>query len=194
MKFWITRNKWKLSDGINFFICSCMHSTHRPSALCQYVVRTWGCCSVAQSCLTLCNSMDCITPGFPVLYHLPEFAQTHVHWVGDAIQPSHPLSAPSPPAFNLSQHQGLFPWVGSSHQVVQVLSVSSSPSKYIKGWFPLKLTGLISLLSRRLSRVFSSTTVWKHQFFSAQPPLWSSSHIPAWLLEKDILFSDSFPL
>ena len=63
--------------------------------------------SVAQSCLTLCNPMDCSTPGFPVHHQLPEPTQTHVHWVGDAIQPSHPLSFPSPPAFNLSQHQGL---------------------------------------------------------------------------------------
>ena len=72
------------------------------------------CCSVAQSCLTLCDSMDWSTPGFPVLHRLQEFAQTHVHWVGDAIQPSHPLSPPSPPAFSLSQHQGLFQWVGLS--------------------------------------------------------------------------------
>ena len=62
------------------------------------------CCSVSKSCLTLCERMNCSTPGFPVLHHLPEFAQTHVHWVGDAIQPSHPLSPPSPPDLNLSQH------------------------------------------------------------------------------------------
>ena len=74
-----------------------------------------------QSCLTLCNVMDCSTPGFPLLHYLPEFAQTHVHWVGDAIQPSHPLSSPSPPVLNLSHHQGLFQWIGSSHQVAQVL-------------------------------------------------------------------------
>ena len=66
--------------------------------------------------------MDCSTPGFPVLHHFLEFAQTHVHWVGDAIQPSHPLSSPSP-AFNLTQHQGLFQWVGSSHQVAKVLEL-----------------------------------------------------------------------
>ena len=66
------------------------------------------CCSVAQLCPTLCDPMDCRTPGFPVLHHLLELAQTHVHPVSDAIQPSHPLSSPSPPAFNLSQHQGLF--------------------------------------------------------------------------------------
>ena len=77
------------------------------------------CCSVTRECLTLCSPMDCSTPGFPALHHLPEFAQTHVHWVGDAIQPSHPLSLPSPPAFNLSQHQGLFQWVDSSYQVAK---------------------------------------------------------------------------
>ena len=77
--------------------------------------------SVAQSCLTLCDPMDCTTPGLPVHYQLPEPTQTHVHWVGDAIQPSHPLSSPSPPAFNLSQHQGLFKWVSSLHQVAKVL-------------------------------------------------------------------------
>ena len=77
--------------------------------------------SVAQSCPTLCDSMDCSTPGLPVHHQLPESTQTHVHWVRDAIQPSHPLSSPSPPAFNLSQHQGLFKWVSSSHQVAKVL-------------------------------------------------------------------------
>ena len=75
---------------------------------------------VARSCLTLCDPMDFRMPGFPVLHHLTEFAQTHVHCVGDAIQPSCPLSSPSPPAFNLSQHQSLFQ-VGSSHQVAKVL-------------------------------------------------------------------------
>ena len=77
--------------------------------------------SVAQSCLTLCDPMNCITPGLPVHRQLLEFSQTHVHWVGDAIQPSHPLSSPSPPAPNPSQHQGLFQWVNSSHGVAKVL-------------------------------------------------------------------------
>ena len=75
--------------------------------------------SVTQSCPTLCNPMDCSTPGFPV-HQFPELAQTHIHWVSDAIQPSHPLS-PSPPDFNLSQHQGLFKGVSSSHQGAKVL-------------------------------------------------------------------------
>ena len=77
--------------------------------------------SVAQSCLTLCDSMDCSTPGFPVYHQLSELTQTHVHWVGDVIQPSDPLSSPFPPSFNLSQHQGLLQWVSSSHQVAKIL-------------------------------------------------------------------------
>ena len=72
--------------------------------------------SVAQSCLTLCDPKDCSMPGFPVHHQLLELTQTHVHWVGDATQPSHPLSSPLPPAFSLSQYQGLFQWVNSSHQ------------------------------------------------------------------------------
>ena len=79
--------------------------------------------SVAQLCLTLCNPMNRSTPDLPVHHQLPEFTQTHVHWVGDTIQPSHPLSCPSPPALNLSQHQGLFKWVSSSHQVANVLEL-----------------------------------------------------------------------
>ena len=78
--------------------------------------------SVAQSCPTLCNPMDCTMPGFPVHHQLPEPAQTHVHWVGDAIQPSCPQLSPSP-AFNVSQHQGLFSWVNSSHLMAKVLEL-----------------------------------------------------------------------
>ena len=77
--------------------------------------------SVTQLCPTLCSPMDCSTPGLPVHHQLLESTQTHVHWVGDAIQSSHPLSPPSPPALNLSQHQGLFKWVSSLHQVAKVL-------------------------------------------------------------------------
>ena len=77
--------------------------------------------SVTQLCLTICNPMDCSIPGFPVHHQLLELTQTHVHWVGDAMQPSHPLLSPSPPALNLSQHQGLFKWASSSHQVAKVL-------------------------------------------------------------------------
>ena len=78
--------------------------------------------TVTQLCLTLCDPMDCSIPDFSVLHHLLKLAQTHVHWVGYAIQPSHPLSSPSP-TFNLSQHQGLFKWVGSSHQVAKGLEL-----------------------------------------------------------------------
>ena len=77
--------------------------------------------SVAQLCPTFCDPTDCSTPGFPVHHQLPELAQTHVHHIGDAIQPSHPLLFPSPPTFNLPQHQDLFQWVSSSHQVAKVL-------------------------------------------------------------------------
>ena len=79
--------------------------------------------SVAQSCSTLCDPMECSTPGFPVHHHLLEFAQIHVHWIGDAIQQSHPLSSPSPTAFNLSQDQGLSQWDDSSHHVTKVLEL-----------------------------------------------------------------------
>ena len=86
--------------------------------------RGWYChCSVAKSCPTLCDPIYCSMPDFCVLHYLPEFAQIHVHWVGDAIQPSHPLWFPSPPALTLSQHQGFFQWVGCSHQVASVLEL-----------------------------------------------------------------------
>ena len=135
-------------------------------------VNSYNCCSVAQSCPTLCDPMDYITPGFPALHYLPEFAQTHVHWAGDAIQPSHPLLPLSPPALNLSQHQS-FPisWLFASSS--QSIGASAS-------FLPMniqRLTGLIFLLFKGLSSVFSSTTTWKRQFFGVQPSLWSNSHI-----------------
>ena len=101
-------------------------------------------CSVTQSNVTLCNPMDCSTPGFPVHHQLPELAQTHVHWVRDAIQPAHPLSSPSPPTFNLSQHQGLFQWVSSSHEVAKVLefSFSISPSNEYSGLISFRMDWL----------------------------------------------------
>ena len=117
---------------------------------------------------------------------LPELTQTHVHWVGDIIQPSHPLLSPSP-AFNLSQHQGLFQGISSSHQVANSDGVSASASVLpmnIQDWFPLGWTGWISLQAKGLSRVFSNTTIQKHQFFGAQLSLDSNSHIHTWLLEK----------
>ena len=105
--------------------------------------------SVTQSCPTFCDSMDCSIPCFPVHHQLLELAQTHGHWDGDAIQWSHPLWSPSPRAFNLSQHQGLFQWVSSLHQWPKYWGFSFSiilPMN-IQNWFPLGLTGLISLQS-----------------------------------------------
>ena len=81
------------------------------------------CCSFTQLCLTLCNPMDCSTPGLPVPHHLPKFAQVHVHCIGDAIQPSHPFTSSSPSALNLSQHQGLFQLVSCLHEVTKVLEL-----------------------------------------------------------------------
>ena len=107
------------------------------------------CCSVTHLRMILCDPMDWGTPVFPVLHHLPELAQTCVHWVSDAIQPSCLLSSPSPPAFNLSQQQGLFRWCCSSAQVAKVLELHSASvlPMNIQGWFPIGLTGLISLQS-----------------------------------------------
>ena len=114
---------------------------------------------VAQLCPTLCDTMDCSMPGIPVHHQLPGFTQTYVHQVGDAIQPSHPLLSPSPPAFNLSEHQGLFQWVSSSHLVAKILGVSASASVFpmnIQDQFPIGWIGWISLMSKWLSRVFSN--------------------------------------
>ena len=125
--------------------------------------------SVSQSCRTL-RPMNRSMPGLPVHHQLPEFTQTHVHRVGDAIQPSHPLSSPFPPALNLSQHQGLFKWVSFSHQVAKGLEFQLQPvlPMNTQDWSPLGWTGWISLQSKGLSRVFSNTTVQKHHFFCAQ--------------------------
>ena len=98
--------------------------------------------SVAQSCLTLCDPMDCSMPGLPVHHHLPEFTQTHVHWVSDTIQPSHPVSSLSPPIFNLSHHQGLFKWVSYSHQVAKVFSLNISLSSEYSGWNSFRIDWL----------------------------------------------------
>ena len=99
----------------------------------------------------------------PFHHQLSELAQTHVHWLRDALQPSHPLLSPSP-AFNLSQHQGIFKWVSSSHQVAKVLEFQRQYQSF--QWIVRTDTGWISLLSKGLSRIFSNTTVQKHQFFS----------------------------
>ena len=140
--------------------------------------RSWTCGRVqfsvqSLSCVWLCDPMDCRPPGFLVHHQLPGLTQTHVHWVSDAIQPSHLLSSPSPPAFNLSQHRGLF------HESVLCISwpmcwsfsFSISPSNEQSGlisfstdWFELPCKGK----SKGLSKVFSNTTVQEHQFFGSQ--------------------------
>ena len=174
----LTDCKWALSSGgltqsfclilLSNFLCP---SDHSHSDCCCY--------SVAKSCLTLCDLLVYREPGSSVFHYLLEFAQIHVHWVGDAIQPFHPLLPPSPFAFSLSQHQS-FPgsrlFTSGSQDIGASASATVLPVN-IWGWFPLGLPGLISLLSKGLSRVFCSTTVRNHQFFSTQPSLWSNSHI-----------------
>ena len=133
--------------------------------------------SVAQLCLTLCNPMNCSTPGLPVHHQLPEFTQTHVRWVGDAIQPSHPLLSPSPSTFNLSQHQGLFKWVSSSDQVAKLeFSFSISPSNEPPGLISFRMDWLDllavqgtlkSLLQHHSSK---ASVLWHSAFFIVQ--LW----------------------
>ena len=127
--------------------------------------------------------MDCSTSGFLVHHQLPELTQTHVHWVGDAIQPSHLLLSPFPPALNLFPESGSFQmsqFFASGSQNIGVSASTSVLPMNIHHWFPLGLTGLISLRSRGLSRVFSNTTVQKHQFFSTQLSSWSNSYMTLW--------------
>ena len=142
------------------------------------------CCSFVQSCPTLWDPMNCSIPSLSVFHHLLELAQIHVHWVSDAIQSSViPFSSclqsfPAPGSFLMSQ---FFALAGQS------IGASASASVFpmnIWDWSPLGWTGWISLQSKGLARVFSNTTVQKHQFFSAQPSLWSNSHIHTWLLER----------
>ena len=131
--------------------------------------------SIVQSCPTLCDPMDCNTPGLPIHHQLPELAQTHVDQVSDAIQPSHPLSSPSPSTFNLYQHQGLFQWLSSLHQVANYWSSSFriSPSNVYSRLISFRIDWFDLLAVRGLSRIVSNTTIQKHQFFSAQLSLWS---------------------
>ena len=142
--------------------------------------------SVAQSCPTLCDAMNCSTRGLPVHQQPPEFTQTHVHRVGDAIQPSHPIvpfsscprSLPASGSFPMSQ---LFAWGGQSvggSALALVLPMNT------QDWSPLGWAGWISLQSKGLSRVFSNTTLQKHQFFGTQLCSQSNSHIHTWPLEQ----------
>ena len=149
--------------------------------------------SVAQSCLTLCDPMNRSTPALPVHHQLPEFTQTHVHRVSDAIQPSHPLSSPSPPASSPSQHPGigfssmpncLYCRVFSNESTLHMrcpdywrFSFSISPFKEHPGLISFRMNWLDLLEVQRISRVSSNTTVQKHQFLSAQLSSQSNSHI-----------------
>ena len=137
--------------------------------------------SVTQSCLTLCNPMNRNMPGLPVHHQLPEFTQTHVHQVGDAIQPSHPLLSPSlpapiPPSIRVFSSESTLCMRWPKYWS---FSFSISPSSEYPGLISLGWTGWISLQSKKLSRVFSNTTLQKHQFFSTQLSSQSNSHIHA---------------
>ena len=142
-------------------------------------------CLVAKSCLIFCDPMDCIMPGFPVFHYLLEFIQSHVYWIHDSIKPSSvTLFLSRPQSFPAS---GSFPmsWLSASGgQSTGALALASALPVNTQDWFPLGLTDSISLLSTRLSRVFSNTTIQKHQFFGAQLSSQSNSHIHTWPLEK----------
>ena len=127
------------------------------------------CCSATKSCLMLCDPMNYSMPVSLSFTISQSLLKLNVHWVGDAIHPSHSLSPPSPPAFNLSQDQSLFQRVGSSHQLAKVLELQHPSFQWIQSCFPLGLTGLISLQSKGLWRVYSSTKVQKHQSLGAEP-------------------------
>ena len=140
--------------------------------------------SVTQSCPTLCEPMNCSTPGLPVHHQLPELTQTHVCQVSDSIQPSHPLSCPSPPAPNPSQHQS-FPMsqlFTSGGQSIGLSALASVFPKNSQDWSPLEWTGWISFSPRDSQK--STTTFQKHQFFGTQLSSQSNSHIHTWPQEK----------
>ena len=166
---------WMLGCMVD--LCLVLEEAVKPSSISQFSL-------VAQSCLTLCDTMNRSTPGLPVHHQLPEFTQTHAYQVGDTIQPSHPLLSPFPPAPNPSQHQGLFQWVNSSHKVAKVSASASVLPMNTQDGSLLGWTGWTSLQSKGLSRLFSNTTVQKHQFFSTQLYSQSISHIHTWPLEK----------
>ena len=131
------------------------------------------CCPVTQLCLTVCNPMNYTTPAFPVLHQLPGLAQTHIHWVSNTIQPSHPLPSPSPPAFSLSSFR-----VFSNESALHIrwpkywsFSFSISPSNEYSGLISFRIDWFDLLVVQGLSRVFSNTTDQNHQFFGIRPSL-----------------------
>ena len=157
---------WTLSFKPAFSLSSFTFIKRLFFTFCHKAETTISSVQPAQLCLILCDPIDCSTPGFPVHHQLLELIQTHVHQVGDAIQLSPPLSSPSPPTFSLSQHQGLFPvsQLFTSGGQSSGASASVLPMN-IQDWLSLEWTGLISLRSKWLSRVFCNTTV---HFFIVQ--------------------------
>ena len=136
--------------------------------------------SVAQSCLTSFDPVDCTMPGFPAHHQLPEPTQTHVHQVSDAIQPSHPLFIPFSSCLQSFPASGSFPmsqFLALGGQIIGVSALASVLPMIIQDLLPLGLTGWSSLQFEGLSRVFSNTILQKHQFFSSQSSLYSNSHI-----------------
>ena len=132
--------------------------------------------SVAQSCPAACDPKDCGKPGFTVHHQLPEPAQTHVPWVGDAIQPSHPLLSPSPSAFSLSQHQGLFQWVSSLHQVAKILELELQDQSFqwilrtdfIYNWMVLSSCSPRHSQKSSPTPQFKASVLWRSAFFMVQ--------------------------
>ena len=158
--YWVLTRKEILTETTTW-----MNPEDTISEISQSQKNQYDISSAAQSCPTLCNLMDCSTPGFPVHHQLLELPQTHVHSLNDAIQPSHPLLSSSPPVFYVSRHQGLFQWDSSSHQVAKVLEFPSNEYSglisFRKDWFDLLVVqGTIKNLLQHHSS--------KHQFFSAQ--------------------------
>ena len=143
--------------------CKSLGSIHIPVS----------CFSFTKSCLNFSGPVDCSTSGYPVLHHLLEVTQTHILWVGDAIQPSHPLSPTLSSCPQFSQYQGLFQWVSSLHQMAKVLELQLQHQSFQRLFRvdTFQDTSLISLQSKGFSRVFSSTRVRKHEFFCGQPSL-----------------------
>ena len=172
-------------ESIVYGECCKIHqwSTGNPISEQQHLT---GTCSVAELCLTLCNPMNCSTPIFPVLHYLPEFAQTHIHWISDTIQPSHPVSP-------LLLLPSIFPSIRvfSNESVLCIRwpkywSFSFSISSYneYSGLISFRTDSFDLLAVQGLSTVFFNTTIRKHRFFSSQPVLWFNSYFHTWLLEK----------
>ena len=188
---WGNYRRWHPAGAVPYKKGAAFHSLQFTvsikNAKSKQIIWTSCCfgCSVTKLCLTLCDHVDCSAPGSPVLLYLPELVQTHVHGVGDAIQPSHPLLPPFPPVLNLSQHQGLYNSVSSSHRVTKIgASALASGFQWIFRIDLLQYWLVGSPCSPKDFKEFSSTTIQKHQFYGAQPSLWPNSHIHTWLLEK----------